>query len=197
MPKRKHRQAKCPSCHQTKDLDNQKGLRRVEKMWVDSQRMRHPNPNSSFHPLEDGMRLLAARGHNHWFWACDSCLASGKAIEADIRKHNIGLGTSFAAYVERPFICEDCQKPSMFSPSEQQYWFETLQFLIWVYPKQCAACRKKRRHQKALQKQLQQELATLDPNDANQLFKISELYEQMGIESKATIFHNRGTNQQR
>ena len=121
MPKRKHRKAICPSCHQTRDLDNQKGLKRIEKIWTDAQRKLYPNPESIFHPREDGLRHLAARGRGNWFWACDSCLATGKAIEADIRKHNIGLGTSFAAYVERPFICEDCQQPSLFSPKEQQY----------------------------------------------------------------------------
>ena len=98
------------------------------------------------------------------------------------------MGTCYAAYVDRPFTCVACEEPSMFSASEQQYWFETLQFLIWVYPKRCAPCRKKKRAYVAAQKALEEALKNLDRTDPEQLDRVAELYEAMGIEAKASLY---------
>ena len=187
MAKKKTRKAVCPGCDKARDVDAQKGLMSVERSW---RAMRGG-------PWTDPMRRLAVEVSGEpgrWFWACDLCLKSGRALRADVTRHNIGLGTSYAAYVDRPFECTDCQSPSVFSASEQKHWFEMLQFLIWVYPKQCAPCRKKRRNVVAAQKALQKALKDLDPTDAGQLEEIAGLYAAMGIEAKAGLFRARARN---
>jgi hypothetical protein len=169
-------------------------LRDVEQTWFKTSLVGHPDPSSPFYPREDGMRRLALRELDNWFWACDQCLKSGRALRADTGRHKISLGTSFAAYVDRPFQCDDCGQPSLFSAAEQKYWFETLQFLIWVYPKQCAPCRKKRRQGVTMQKALQKALKTLDPTDAKQMEEVAKLYEAIGIEAKAALYRARAKN---
>ncbi len=129
-----------------------------------------------------------------WFWACDECIKTGRAVEADVRKHNIGLGTSYAAYVDREFECTDCNQSFAFSATEQQYWFEELGFLIWVYPKQCAPCRHLRRRKKGLQKSIASKLHALDPSDPTELAALAELYELYGCETKAREFYARAQN---
>lgn len=143
---------------------------------------------------EDPCRILACEGHSNWFWACDDCLQSGRAIAADATKVNVSMGMPFAAYVDRPFRCEDCHADSMFSAAEQKHWFETLRFLIWVYPKQCAACRTKRRAKSRANDALAEALQNLDTSDPTQLEAVAKLYEEIGSAGKAREFRARAKN---
>jgi hypothetical protein len=190
------RLASCPCCNKKRDVDEQQGLRAVEAVWFkwDAARCNN-NPCHPFYPLLDGMRQLAVEHHEgSWFWACDACLKEKRAIAADVTKVTIGMGTPFAAYVDRPFRCEDCGAESVFSAKEQRYWFETIKFLIGVYPKQCAPCRAKRRRRKGASRALADALRRLDPKDPEQLDAIAELYEQIGSPGKAGEFRARARN---
>ena len=186
------RKATCPACGKRRDVDGQKLLRAVEIVWFDREAALHP-PTSPFHPLADGMRRLALEGHADWFWACDLCIRAKRA-RADVAKQNLGLGTPYAAYVDRPFRCEDCGAPSVFSAAEQRHWFETLGFLIWVYPKQCAPCRAERRRKKRANRALAEALAGLDTDDPSQLEAVARLYDEIGAAEKATTFRARAKN---
>lgn len=183
----------CPSCKTEKDISQQRGLLAVEKLWYLHRLKIDPNPKSPAHPQPDGMRRLAAQ-NTQWFWACDHCLAEGRALPSDPTKHNIAMGTSYAAYIDRPFTCETCQCPSVFSAAEQQYWYETLGFLIWVYPKHCRSCRKQKRAYTKLQKDLMKALQNLDHNNQEQLQHIAALYAEMGLESKSSLYMRRAQN---
>ena len=169
--------AACPSCGKQRDLEAQRGLLAAEEIWA----AREPGA------LPDGMRKLALRAHPRWFRACDACLRAGRALAADVRRQHLGMGTPFAAYVARPFRCEDCRAESAFSPEEQRHWFEELGFLIWVYPKQCAACRAARRRKKRANQLLAEALANLDDKDASQLEAVARLYEELGSAKAATF----------
>src|SRR4051812_43244228 len=112
--------ARCPACGELRDPEVQSGLRRAEKLWVARESAwRAPGDWSAF-PV---MRELAREHHPRWFWACDDCLASGRALAADVEKQNLSMGTPFAAYVDRPFRCEDCGADTLFSASEQRHWY--------------------------------------------------------------------------
>jgi hypothetical protein len=188
--------ARCPACNERRDVDKQIALRRVEDAWFAKESARYAS-DSYFQPLEGGMRKLACTERPNWFWACDECIGSGRARIADITKQQLGLGTPFAAYVDRPFRCEDCGKESIFGASEQQHWFEKLGFLIWVYPKQCPPCRAARRARKQTNASLAEALHGLDEKDPAQLEAVALLYEEMGATTKATEYRARAKNRKR
>lgn len=188
-------EATCPACLHVRPLGSQKALLAAERAFV-AMRSRDVAPGSPFAPLEDGMRRLASErgGHPRWFWSCDLCIKAGRALPADVTKQVLSLGTPFAAYIERPFTCEDCGARSSFTPKEQKHWFETLGFLIWVYPKQCGPCRAKRRARARTSRRLAESLAGLDPSNASQLEAIARLYEELGHENKAATYRARAAN---
>lgn len=186
--------AVCPSCKKSRPIQNQSFLCQTEEIWFKKQKNMISDPKSRLFPLKDGMRQLALQNRHGWFWACDECLKEKKALQADVLKHNIGMGTSFAAYINRVFQCTDCHQDFIFSASEQKHWFETLHFLIWVYPKQCLSCRAIRRGKKYANASLAKALEILDPSDPDQLGSIAELYQEIGSAKKASEFHSRARN---
>jgi hypothetical protein len=185
--------ARCPACGELRDPEVEAGLRRAEERWLAREGTWPPPGRRSLAP----MRELARENHPNWFWACDDCLASGRALAADVMNENLSMGTAFAAYVDRPFRCEDCRADTRFSASEQRHWFETLGFLIWVYPKQCQACRAARRAKAKTNRELAEALHGLDPRDATQLDAVARLYDELGATSKATLFRARAKNRRR
>jgi hypothetical protein len=82
----------------------------------------------------------------------------------------------------------------VFSAREQKHWFENLHFLIWVYPKQCPACRRARRHRARTNQSLAEALHGLDPTDAAQLESVARLYEELGRSHKASEYQARAKN---
>lgn len=193
MKKASDRKATCPACGKRRDADRQKRLRDTEAIWFKREASYH-QPSSPFYPLADGMRRLAIQGHRDWFWACDRCIQARYAVKASIAKQVLGLGTPFAAYIDRPFRCSDCDTRSVFTAREQQHWYETLGFLIWVYPNQCAPCRAKRRRKKRANRALSEALAGLDTRDPTQLEAVARLYDEIGAAAKATVYRSRAKN---
>lgn len=184
--------AKCPSCLEERDIDEQKSLLQAEAAFV-VQRAEGRQPGEFGYPLLDGFRRLAAEGHARWFWACDGCVESGKALASNVAVQNVATGTPFAAYVTRAFTCEDCDAASTFSPEEQRLWYEDYGFLIWSHPKRCQACRRARRDEKATHQKLADALAHLDATSASALDEIAELYGALGS-AKAEEYRRRASN---
>jgi hypothetical protein len=143
------------------------------------------------------MRRCARDVNEGWYWACDTCIDAGRAVAADVAAVKIGVGTPFAAYVDRPFVCEDCGAPFVFAAREQKDWFERLGFLVWVFPKQCLPCRRKRRVARRAQRELMAAVAALDPTDAEALDRIAGLYDQLGVGTKAVTMRARARNRRR
>jgi hypothetical protein len=191
--KSRDRSATCPVCGRRRNVDQQKKLRATEAIWF-KREAAYYEAGSPFYPLVDGMRGLAISGQREWFWACDGCIRGRRALTANITKQVLGLGTPFAAYVDRPFRCSDCDTPSVFTASEQQHWYETLGFLIWVYPNQCAPCRAKRRRKRRANRALAEALAGLDTRDPTQLEAVARLYDEIGAAAKATVYRSRAKN---
>lgn len=183
--------ARCPGCHLERDVDAQVALRATEAIWVAWEAAR---THDVWERGGTEMRLLAAEGHPRWFWACDECVDAGRAVVADVTRVTVSMGIPFAAYVDRPFRCEDCGADAVFSAREQQHWFETLGFLIWVYPKQCAPCRANRRVRARANTALADALQNLDLEDPSQLDAIAKLYDELGSADKAAEFRARANN---
>lgn len=85
----------------------------------------------------------------------------------------------------------------MFSAAEQRHWFETLGFLIWVYPKQCAPCRMKRRARARTNQALAAALHGLDAEDPEALAAVARLYDELGSARKASEFLARSKNRRK
>lgn len=81
-------------------------------------------------------------------WACDACLRSQRAIQAQPALQNYCWNPHYA-YFDTTFVCRTCQNEFVFGKTEKQYWFETLKFWIEAIPVNCPACRKDLRQQKA------------------------------------------------
>lgn len=72
-------------------------------------------------------------------WVCDDCIIKGKAIKSDISKQLFVDYLPHFAYYDKTKNCETCGDEFIFTKTEQQYWYETLQF--WVQAK-CVNCKK-------------------------------------------------------
>ena len=176
--------ASCPGCGLQCDLQKQKYLiDTVRSGWIE-------DPDGWF-----WMKWLAERPRENW--ACDDCVKQSRAIVAEPKRQKTGMAMPYAAYIDRRFHCTDCDTDFLFSATEQQYWFETLGFLVFVHPKQCVVCRKKRRQKKHTQKAIAETLHNLDPNDPEQLQALAKLYEEYGAVEKAAETKRRANNRKR
>jgi hypothetical protein len=173
--------ATCPGCGLERDLKQQKYLiDAVRSGWIDE-------PDGWF-----WMKWLEERPRENW--ACDACIKQGKAIVAEPKRQRTGMAMPYAAYIDRQFQCSDCAADFLFAAAEQQHWFETLGFLVFVHPKQCVTCRQKRRQRKQTQKAIEESLNNLDPHDPEQLHALARLYEEYGAMEKAAEIERRANN---
>lgn len=138
----------------------------------------------TFHRSTKEELLLSFRSYTSR-WACDQCLADGRAIIANPFKQDY-CWYPFYAYRDIGRVCECCNQHFVFSKSEQRFWFEELQFWHEVKPKHCLACRKEIRAEKKLNKRLSVLLkAGTDILDISQLEEVQGIYEKMGKEEKS------------
>ncbi len=120
-----------------------------------------------------------------------------KALLAKPWLQTYGLGPPYFAYNDRKYICEDCGQAFIFWAKEQQYWYETLKFIIDSRPKQCPACRRKRRVKKHALLEVSKafrELGEVDLQDPAQLARLAELYLKADILARALEFYRRAKN---
>ncbi len=57
-------------------------------------------------------------------------------------------------YTDEEYECAACKQAFVFSANEQQYWYEDLQFELWVKPFRCVECRRQRRNKRKLRMEL-------------------------------------------
>jgi glutaredoxin len=129
-------------------------------------------------------------------WACDDCLAAGRALEAKPWLQVHGLGSPEFAYFDQTRSCEDCKTDFLFSASEQAYWYETLQFVTYSVPKQCPDCRKTRRKAKGVHLELGRIHAQFSGSVA-ELIQLADLYLELGNAPKALEHLRRAKNKTR
>ena len=127
-------------------------------------------------------------------WACDDCIETGQALLANPRKQFFKFkypwDTAFPylAYRDREFTCRDCGEAFVFSKTEQQFWYEKMQFVVHSKPVRCLACRKRKRHSRALNTELSNLLKNGKPEDRTALLRIAEIYAEMGKPEKEKAY---------
>jgi len=131
--------------------------------------------------------------HNHFQWACDVCIDAGKAIDADISIQKFSTHPPYLAYFDKELLCESCKRPFTFTKHEQKYWYEDLNFWVQSIPKNCLECRKEKRQQSQINRQLQSLLKALNMNDSEQLISISRLYMELDNVAKAKHYDSLAT----
>src|SRR6185295_15486749 len=70
-------------------------------------------------------------------------------------------------YVDADRTCMQCGNRFVFGGAEQKFWYENLQFHFDSVPTRCPACRRKRRSDKTLQRQLAQVSAEVEAHPDN------------------------------
>ena len=127
-------------------------------------------------------------------WACDRCIKDGKALLAEPKKQFYQFtypwdhAIPFLAYYDIHFTCKACKEPFLFSKSEQQYWYEKLQFVVYSKPQHCKECRKEIRTAKNLNTELSNLLKEGKPTDKKSLLRIAEIYKEMGKPEKMKAY---------
>ena len=129
-------------------------------------------------------------------WACMNCERKKRVLFPDYSKQNYGMGGPILFYISKEMSCNTCKKDFVFEAEDQKFWYEDLGFNEASYPKNCLTCRKETRHQKLLRKQLA-ELLHSELNTKEHFEKIAEVYKQLGITDKSTLFLARAKNKQK
>jgi Probable zinc-ribbon domain len=112
----------CPCCGKARGTSAQVALMQTEfQMQVHA---------PAWANLEAGWSVNAAR-HGWLSWACDSCLKAGRALEAKPWLQTYGYNSPKFAYVDEVKKCSDCGNEFVFAATEQAFWYETLEFLIY------------------------------------------------------------------
>jgi Probable zinc-ribbon domain len=174
----------CPCCHQARPMNPDTAPLRIELLAATHRQdmWNHFEPGFSVNRADEFMQ-----------WACDECLASGRAVEAKPWLHG---GYAIFAYVDQARNCEDCGQDFVFSASEQAYWYETLQFFMYAMPNQCTGCRRKRRKTKGVHRELEHIHAKFGGSIA-ELIYLADLYLELGNAAKALEHLRRAKNKTR
>jgi hypothetical protein len=181
----------CPVCLKTRKISEARKLLSLEKTY----NRKHVDPYSK-EPPPDGWALRGV-SIGRLMWACDKCLSSGQAIPAKPWLQMGSMDMPLFAYADKLLQCKDCGIDFVFSANEQQYWYETLQFIRDSHPKQRPQCRRKRRIYKRHFHDLQRALEEIDPQSLVQLTQVGELYLKIGNHFKAIEFFRRAKNKGR
>ena len=91
------------------------------------------------------------------------------AVQADPAKQVYGMGGPLAFYKDVDRLCVQCGMSFVFSASEQKYWYETLGFIVYSTAIRCVTCRRRKRSEVALQRQLAQAREFQQQNSSNPL----------------------------
>ena len=135
---RKAPKVTCPCCKKPRSIDATPLLQQEEEL-----RRKNADP----HRRAEGWSVEVAQT-GRLQWACNLCLKNGKAIKANPAIQTFCDWEPYFAYFDVELRCEDCQQQFVFSPKEQQFWYENLKFWVQSRPKQCVSCRRARRQTK-------------------------------------------------
>ena len=172
----------CPCCGESRNI------RRDTPLLALEQQVRDHNADPWQRP--PGWSVEEAR-KGRLQWACAYCIEQGRALIARPWIQTFCDALPYFAYYDRTLTCTDCQASFVFSAREQQYWYETLTFWVQSRPKQCPACRRKRRQDKQAQAELLTAREQLNANDSDQLLRVADLYARVGSLVKARTFFAR------
>lgn len=151
---------------------------------------------SWFDNLYEGNQELAFKhlASGEYGWACDSCLKSGRALNADFNKQTFTHSPPYFSYADVIINCKTCSNDFIFTKEEQLYWYETLNFGVQSRAVNCISCRelkreRKERHDKA-EAEINELKSSLNLQNAEQLEKLISLYQQIESYKKAEFYSN-------
>ncbi len=177
----------CSCCNETRAISET-----VSPLRIELEMLKAAPPRFIF---ETGWSVLAAQSGS-LIWACETCLRTGRALEAKPLLQSYGYGHPKFAYFDQFQTCSDCGQEFIFSASEQTFWYETLEFPSFSTPRQCPNCRRKRRAVKKANTKLSEMLASFE-GTIPELLHAADLYEQMGNKPKSLEFLRRAKNKSR
>ncbi|MBN2001128.1 zinc-ribbon domain containing protein [candidate division KSB1 bacterium] len=126
------------------------------------------------HPLYGDIPLIKVSytrpdGKTSYYWEFDPdykpVLPKG-AIAGDVHKQVFCSGCWVPKYfyqdIER--VCYQCNKPFVFTAREQKFWYETLAFNFNVTAVRCRPCRKQRRTDRFIRRNLEESINSVQKN---------------------------------
>jgi Probable zinc-ribbon domain len=177
----------CPCCGEARNVSE-----KVAPLRIELQMQVHA---PAWANLEVGWSVTAAR--NKWLtWACEACIKAGRALEAKPWLQTYGYNSPKFAYLDEVKTCSDCGNEFVFAATEQLFWYETLEFLIYSEPKQCVSCRHKRRKIKQANLEISEMLGSFE-GTIPELLQLADLYTQLGNPAKSLEFLRRAKNKSR
>lgn len=73
-------------------------------------------------------------------WACQDCIESSAALEADPDQQTFNKWPPYLAYFDTRHECRDCGDAFVFAKDEKKHWYEVLQFWVQSHPVRCKSC---------------------------------------------------------
>ena len=65
------------------------------------------------------------------------------AANVEALAHNNTYGPLPLFYVDKPFVCRDCDKAEVWTAAQQKWWYEVAKGYAWSTAVLCRACRRK------------------------------------------------------
>jgi len=143
--------------------------------------------------LEAGWTVGAARA-NRLVWACEACVAGGRALRARPWLQQFCCDLPRLAYFDVRKHCCSCGGDFVFGKAEQRRWYEEFKLTPSAEPVDCRACRAAKRFAAAANQELAEALGALDPVAPEQLVRVAGLYVALGRPQKASSYLRRAKN---
>lgn len=133
--------------------------------------------------------VLKSAKEGHLQWACDRCLKKKLALRGHPRLQNWGgFAYPYFAFYDQHKVCTTCHLDFAFKKEEQEYWYEKMQFIVWSFPKDCAACRKQNRAPKVRNTKISHLVKNLQKDNIEQVEQLIELYLEIDKIEKAKYY---------
>lgn len=186
MAKSKNRLPKCSVCR--KGISRSQMQRTLGLLPFDGVFIAQPGDS-----IEDRLYRTLVSNPLGVRWACDACLQSGRALlgHPDRQRYAfnpVDVNAPYLAYADRHYNCDRCREDFTFTKEEQQYWYESLGFVVMSYPKQCAPCRKILREGRSLNTELSHLLADGEPKEETTIRRVIEIYTLMEKPDRVVYF---------
>jgi Probable zinc-ribbon domain len=176
---------RCPCCHDKVQILEQESIIRLQKLlWIASSispTYDYDSVQRSFGGAAEGFIQWAKRCDQYFpwsdgwslpLWACDACIASGRAENADFEHAWLMSlmydgGSSYPYfYFDHERTCDTCHKPFVYTKGEQRWAHEVFVVKAYNTLRSCPTCRREKRDQHRLQRLVHHSRTDADPYPA-------------------------------
>ncbi len=126
---------------------------------------------------------------DYYHWACDACLDSGRALEANHDNFD-GVYGIYLAFYDIEKTCKSCHQKYIFTKEEQRHWFEELKFCHRAKSVRCIPCRKEIRHQNHLNKRLTEMVPRKKTLSPEEIKEVIDIYVELDKPEKTPYYVN-------